>query len=106
MAVLEGNLVQVDKIMSVLMVLSDLAEQECWDDLLLAWPSYDQATANLPQINWSEFSCEEKEDLSNRLVILQETHDRLIIRMLDFRSELKDLLHNSIQSRKLNDHYR
>nr|WP_314899471.1 flagellar protein FliT [uncultured Deefgea sp.] len=106
MAVLEDTLAQIDKMMAVLIILSDLAEHESWDDLLMDFPKYEQTTTQLPQIKWAEFSAEDSETLRDKLVKLQELHDRLIEKMAGFRSELKELLQNSMQSRKLNEHYR
>ena len=105
MVALEQVLLHIQQVTAVSTQLCDLAERECWDDLLLAWPSYDQATADLPQINWDELSPLESEALKNKLLNLQTIHGSLVDKISGWRSELKDILQNSIQSRKLNNAY-
>jgi hypothetical protein len=97
---------QVQQLASVSQQLLLLAEQERWDDLLLAWPSYEKASAQLPSIVWDALEPAQSSMMQENLLQLQSTHEALLAAALAWRSQLQDILQNTVQSRKLNNMYR
>ncbi|QZA79198.1 flagellar protein FliT [Deefgea tanakiae] len=97
---------KVSHLSEVVTELLILAQQERWDELLLEWPRYELATSDLPMITWSILSTDEQRLLEMQLRQLDSVHSSFLQLTSNWRDELKDILQNSIQSRKLNDHYR
>ncbi|MBM5570874.1 MULTISPECIES: flagellar protein FliT [Deefgea] len=85
---------------------NQLAEQELWDDLLVLWPKYELLSQNLPQIEWSQYSSAEQQLIQQQMLKIDAVHSNLMASTIAWRSELQDMLQTSMQSRKLNDHYR
>lgn len=86
--------------------LNDLAEKELWDDLLLLWPRYELLSHDLPQIEWARFTAKEQQLIQEQMLKIDSVHSRLMKLTLAWRNELQDMLQTTVQSRKLNDHYR
>ncbi len=83
-----------------------LAKAEQWDDLLLAWPGYELLTLNLTNICWASIPEDEVALLETQLRQIETNHSQLLELTSAWRDELQDILQNTVQSRKLNDHYR
>lgn len=86
--------------------LNDFAENELWDDMLLLWPRYELLSRDLPQLEWTGFSISERLLLEEQIVKMDLAHSRLMELTVAWRNELQDILQSTVQSRKLNDHYR
>lgn len=97
---------KLNAFVAVIDELNALAEKELWDDLLLQWSRYDAQTANLPQIDWREFPAQDQETLAQTMRQLDASNTRLMTLTQTWRNELQDILQSTVQSRKLNDHYR
>jgi Flagellar protein FliT len=86
--------------------LNELAEKELWDDLLVLWPRYEALSHHLPQIDWERLSIAEQQLLQESMLNLDSAHTHLMVLTLAWRDELQDILQTTVQSRKLNNHYR
>lgn len=96
----------IEAFTSVIDGLLLLAQQEAWDDLLLAWPNYQAAATDFPQIDWLSCSAAEQQLLEAQLLQLERVNTHLMNLTMDWRTELHEILQNTVQSRKLNVHYR
>lgn len=97
---------KITDLLSIVSKLNALAKNELWDDLLVSWPSYEEVSHQLPEIHWLDFSEPERQILQKKMLDIEFLHQHLMIMTQAWRDELQGILQNTVQSRKLSDHYR
>lgn len=96
---LRGILCNVDQLLV-------LAEAELWDDFQTIFPDYEKLTANMPQIVWSLYAGDVRDEIENLLVEIESKHQRLLPLAISWKAELKSILNSEVQSRRLDEKYR
>lgn len=97
---------KISQLSDVVNELLNLAKNERWDELLLEWSRYDSVILNLPTVCWLDLSDSEKSSLEMQLRQIETSNNQLLELTSVWREELQEVLQNSMQSRKLNEHYR
>jgi hypothetical protein len=100
---IKANILQLQQLTDSLL---SMAKLEDWDAFFLALHAYEQVTIELPTIPWGNYALEEQNLLRDQLLEIQQLHDMLITLSQCRRAELQEMLQNTVQSRKLSDHYR
>jgi hypothetical protein len=97
---------QLKQLLQISNEMLALAKDEAWDDFERKCTEYQLITASLPEIPWAEYNATAREEIACHLRAIEQLHQQILPLAQEWHAELKGLLHNQIQSRRLDEKYR
>jgi hypothetical protein len=94
-----------DLLHAFLLQLQELAQLQQWDDFEFAWPEYEKLTIDLPNIDWFEFSEQERINLEDVLLKVMLLHSNLQVAAVAWQDELQGMIKGLAQANRVSDKY-
>ncbi|MBM5575416.1 hypothetical protein [Deefgea sp. CFH1-16] len=94
-----------DLLYAFLIQLHELAKNQQWNDFEFAWPEYEKLTTDLPDINWFEFSAQEKQSLVDIMQKNSQLNSDLQLIAIAWQNEIQGKMKGLVQASRLSDKY-